>query len=747
MSHYSLQPICPVWVIAMWGLVCLGLILHAWRRQQATVPLRIRLWLLGLRLIGLVFLMGILLRPWQEKTIPQPGASRVVFLVDASPSMFDCKDAIEVDGNPVRRWDAACATLPDEYPWKAELLRFGENGLVAWPKSPSAASALPGDTPIGKALDEALDSQRRPGALPLAAIVLFSDGHETASDSSLIEAAKHARAQQIPVSTLTFGSSAIPPNAKVSIPSKSLTVLQGENLTLPVQVTSDFPTPFQAQVSISDETGRPLATQSRQVEADRPTEFAFELDVGDTPGEHAYTATLSGFPAQDGRPDDNQDTVVVHIEAPPHYRLLYLADNPLWEWRFLRTVAENTKDLEISAIIRIGRDPEAHAHLPTDFQPARLFHRINLHEDAVAAAEDRGFPTEPSEYAAFDAVVLECTAASSWTEEQCSALLAFVERRGGGVLLTGNPETLPEALRRLTPVGGWEEHQATVRNSLLVNREFIFEAEGASRLGTGKLALPIQTRYWGAHSQKPAARVAIRDENGDILLAAMGNYGAGRVAWLGLTETWRWCLAETELDGQAIHREFWETLLNWLSQNRQPILRAELPAEEVATGKPAMLGIWVTGPDFLPAPAAQVQARIRLPDQTSQVLAFSPSSEEIGFYQAEFIPPRPGAYTVEFTALATPDAIAVSTQAIFLARNLSREAQESAACPEIMSDIARMTNGVVLQPPIHWSKLPLAEQIPRHVVRHYFLENGWFLFLLVLIWGTEWWLRRRHGLK
>ncbi|MBR6470856.1 MAG: hypothetical protein IKS83_03585, partial [Victivallales bacterium] len=557
MSRYSFQPICAGWVVAMWSLVCLGLILHAWRRQCDSVPLRIRTCLLALRLAGLTFLTALLLRPWRETTIPQPGASRVVFLTDGSPSMFDHADAIDADGNPMRRWDAAVKALPAEYPWKAELWRFGENGLVPWPQSPSEASALPGDTPIGKALDEALDSRRRPGALPLAAVVLLSDGRETAPDSSLIEAAKHAKAQQIPVSTLALGSPVIPPNAAVSIVPRGLTVLQGEHFTLPVRVTSDFPAVLPVQVSIRDESGAHLATQVRQVERGAPAEFVFTLDADDAPGEHAYTASLSGQPAEDGRPDDNQDTIIVRIEAPPRHRLLYLAANPGWEWRFLRTVAESAKDLEISAILRIGRETEALAKLPADFRPARLFHRVNLPDGAATLAEDPGFPTAAEEYADFDAVALECSATASWTAEQCAALLAFVERHGGGVLLTGNPAPLPDALQRLLPVGNVTEHQAAVQNTLLVNREFIFEAECTSRLGAGKVALPPQTRYWAAQSSKPAARVALRDDHDGILLAAMGNYGAGRIAWLGLTESWRWCLAEDALDGQASHREFW----------------------------------------------------------------------------------------------------------------------------------------------------------------------------------------------
>ncbi|MBQ4481229.1 MAG: VWA domain-containing protein [Victivallales bacterium] len=747
MSTYSFQPLCPAWVIAMWSLICLGLILHAWRRQRDEVPPRIRAWLLALRLVGLAFLTMLMLRPWRETTVPQPGASRVVVLADASASMFDHADALGDDGKPLRRWDAAVAVLPESLPWTAERLRFAAQGLLPWPVEPATSSALPGETAIGNALDEALESRRRPGALPLAAIVLLTDGCETAPDSSLIDAAKRAKALRIPVSTYAVGSPATPPNASVSFTMSHIAVCQDESFALPVRATSDFPTPFPAQVTLCDGQDNPLSTRQISLSADTPVELSFELTAAGEPGDHAYSVRLSGQPPQDGNPTDDRDAVVVHVEPPPRHRLLYLAANPGWEWRFLREVAEGANDLELSGILRIGRDDESHGRLPADFRPTRLFHHYHLHDGVASDAEDRGFPTEAAEYSDYDAVVLECAAAADFTPEQCAALLAFVERHGGGLLLTGNPEPLPEELSRLIPVRDFESRQAHVQSSLMANRDFIFEAEATSRLGAGKIVMPVQTRYLVGHSLKPAARVALRDDRGDALLVAMGNYGAGRIAWLGLEESWRWCLADSELDGKAIHREFWETVLAWLGQNRQPVLRPELPTDEVAVGRSTQLGIWVTGPDFLPAPAAQVQMRVNMPGQETRLLALSPSPDEIGLYQVEFSPPVPGAYAVEFSALATPEAVAVTAQAMFLAKDFSREAQETAAQPELLADVARLTGGAVLHSPVNWAELPLSREIPFDVSRQYLLENAGVACLMVLVWCLEWWLRRRHGLK
>ncbi|MBO4620765.1 MAG: VWA domain-containing protein [Victivallales bacterium] len=740
MSTYSFQPICPAWVIAMWSLVCLGLIMHSYRRQRDELPARIRGGLLALRLGALALLAALLLRPWRETATPQPDASRVVILADASASMFDHTDEIGDDGKPRCRWDAAAAVLPEHFPWTAERLRFADQGLLPWT---AEATALPGETALGKALNEALESRRRPGALPLAAVVLLSDGCETAPDSSLIEAARHARALKIPVSTLAVGSSEVPPNAAVTFTTHRLSVPKGELITLTAQATSDFPKPFDATLTIRDNFGQHSFSRQIQLSPNASATFTFDLPAIDLAGDYAFTVRLSGQ-GEDGRPADDVDTLIVHIEEPPRRKLLYLAANPGWEWRFLRNVAEHASDLEISAILRIGRSDEDHATLPVDFRPNRLFHRFNLPGNT---AEDIGFPTEPAEYADFDAVVLECGAAKLFTTEQQAALLAFVERRGGGLLLTGDPASLPAELLKLLPAKDFEQKLAPVQNTLLVNREFIFDGESITRLATGKIALPARTRYLVAHTPKPAARVALSDDHGNTLLVAQGNYGAGRVAWLGLEESWRWCLADQKTDDVAIHREFWETLLSWLGHNRQPTLRPELPAGELATGVPATLAAWVTGPDFLPAPAAQVQVRLQLPTQESRRLTLSPAPDELGLYQAEFTPNVAGAYTIEYTALTTPDAIAVTAQAMFLAQDFSREAQESAAQPELLADVARMTGGTALHPPVNWTRLPLSEQIPQHISRTHFLENIWILLTLNLLWGLEWWLRRRHGLK
>ncbi|MBP5300081.1 MAG: VWA domain-containing protein [Victivallales bacterium] len=742
MSMYSFQPIFPPWVVAMWLLVCLGLILHGWRRQAETMPPRIRRALFGLRLAGLALLTAFLLRPWRETSTPKSGASRVVVLLDSSASMFDHADATDRQGPPRRRWDAALAALPETFPGPAELYRFSDQGLLPCPANLGETTALPGETALGTALEEALSSRQRPGALPLAAVVLLSDGAETAPGSSLVETARHARALKIPVSTLCLGSPEIPPNATAVWQTRRLTVAQGEPFQLTAKALSDFPDTIAANLTIHDNSGQLLTKQDILLRPNEASVLQFDLPPIAQAGDYAFTIRVTGQGA-DGRPSDDSDTALIHVEAPPHRKLLFLSANPGWEWRFLRLVAEHANDMEISAIVRIGRDAEANAALPSDFRPARLYHHFHLPE----SQDDLGFPGEPGDYADFDGVVLACSAAAQFTPQQCDALLAFVERKGGGLLLTGNPAELPEALLRVLPARDFEIRQAAAQNSLQGNCDFIFDAETASRLSGGKAALPRGTHYLAAQTPKPAARIALADEHGGAILVAQGNYGAGRVAWLGLEESWRWCLAPGETDGLALHREFWETLLEWLGHNRQPVLRLEMPSEESAVGQPVALAAWVTGPDFLPAPAAQVQVRIACPDQTTKLLTLSPAPEELGLFQTEFLPETAGAYTADFTALATPEALAVTAKGVFLARDISREAAEAGANPDLLADTARITGGATLQAPVNWSKLPLSPNSPQNITRAFLLENLACALLLILLWGTEWWLRRHHGLK
>ena len=100
-----------------------------------------------------------------------------------------------------------------------------------------------------------------------------------------------------------------------------------------------------------------------------------------------------------------------------------------------------------------------------------------------------------------------------------------------------------------------------------------------------------------------------------------------------------------------------------------------------------------------------------------------------------------------FVQVCRSGGISQAAQAMFLARDFSREAQEFATRPELLADVARMTGGAVLQSPVNWTELPLSREIPHIIARHYLLENAGIVCLLVLIWGLEWWLRRRHGLK
>lgn len=172
-----------------------------------------------------------------------------------------------------------------------------------------------------------------------------------------------------------------------------------------------------------------------------------------------------------------------------------------------------------------------------------------------------------------------------WTEE------ALADR--DALLLLAGAEAGPEALRAL------EAYGARGRGVLLaagaVGLAQLGPAGGVAAAG----ALPADSLSWSAPPEiaplptadlstgvlpfrlpSPAATVAARTAAGEPVLI-LAPLGRGRVAGLGLLDTWRWALRAGH---EAEHRAFWRSLADWLSAPAADSLGVRLEPAEAAAG-------------------------------------------------------------------------------------------------------------------------------------------------------------------
>ena len=121
------------------------------------------------------------------------------------------------------------------------------------------------------------------------------------------------------------------------------------------------------------------------------------------------------------------------------------------------------------------------------------------------------------------------------------------------------------------------------------------------------LPLPPGSELQVCRRNKRGARTALSlGDSQDSLLSAQ-TYGAGRSAFLGLSETWKWRFMDHA--GETVHQTFWNCLLVWLAEQHQPQLQPGNDGAKVAVdepvGQPEILGS-----DFSPAADALASAVI-----------------------------------------------------------------------------------------------------------------------------------------
>lgn len=717
----------PWLVIAGWAAASALLLLARHALLASTLSRRTVWSITGLRLLALALAAVLLLQPYREHRVPDRDAFRTAVVLDASASM-----TVRDTAGGRSRLDVVRQAVGADAPAGPSLLdRLRESGrtdvyIVAETLRPwrpgNPLPVLPGRTALGAALESLLQDD---AGAPLGSVLLLSDGHTNAGPSP-IEVCKRFRARGVPVSCLGIGESRQPGDLCVRFAGSPPKGRKGEPLTLNIRVENRFDHPVATRLTLSD---------AQAVLAERdvaiPARGTREEHVGVIPlraGYVSYRARVDAVPG-DAQPETDVDYAAAQVTEPDRFRVLFLGAHLGWEFRFLRLVCDAHPQLSLAAVLQTGPGS---------------FYQVGFGE----AAEGRldGFPDDPEVINRFDAVVLDARAGPALDARRTEALIGFVDRRGGGLLVLGPAAALPEPLREVLPVVPPPAGVLTARERLLPNPEFIFDLDPGRALDPAAgLPLPAGEPMWLAQTLKRGARsAATLRGNGLSALAAHG-YGSGRIACLGIETTWRWRLASPA--GQSSHSAFWNALLVWLSSTGKPRLRSLADGARAALGEPVPLDIHLLGSDFLPAPDARVTAAVTSPSGKTVETPLDPAADTPGLYSVSFYPEEPGEYRVAYRAEGPSGDF--SAEAHFLARRTGAEMEDTAYREDVLRDMARITGGVFLpcREMDSLRALPLSRAVPTRVSRLYWSRNGVLLALLGAVLGAEWFLRRRVGLK
>ena len=724
-TAWSFEPVFSWPLILLWFLVCLGLAFLSWRRFRHLLGFSSRMLLFSLRSLALLLSVIVLLQPMLKTSEPEPGSFRIAILADCSRSM-ETKDAPDAPARSenLRQLLNSSAIEQIARQGELEIKGFSEKlqPLGLW--TDAALPVLPGVTDLGAVLQQTAEGT--PGAAPLGAVVLMSDGNDSGKKNSP-QIAKQFKQQRIPVCCVGIGSRSPARDVLVRFQQTSLQVSRDTPFELVADVESSYPEPLSLTLELL-ENGIAVQRQNVQVSSGEKQTARFSCTSA-TAGFRTYGVRIL-VPTDDKRSDNNLDFTSVKVQEPDRFSLLYLGGALNWEWRFLRIHAERNKQIELAAIIQSG--------------PKNYF-RTGLSADQLDGL--KAFPENTIFYADYDAVLLDTLAASKLTQAGCEALLAFVERKGGGLLITGDPSLLPEAFRQILPLHEAERIMAAPESRLLPDPEIVFDRDVNLVFRSGRgIPLSAGSPIYLSRKIKSGARPALVLSNRPDPILTVQSYGAGRSAFLGIAETWKWRFATP--DGEALHRTFWDCLLIWLAERQQPQLQPGNESMKVAVDEETTLPIHVLGTDFRPAANAEVQAIISRPDGEIREIRLDPSASEPGLFSAPFLPEMPGEYRIQWQVTLPEQNLA--TETMLLARQTGAEMQNTDYQEETLRDIARISQGKYLTAEEFASgkvDIPLSPKLPqRQSTRP--LASSWLLLLLIAAAFTAEWGTRRHlGLK
>lgn len=714
-------PIPFLWMVAGAVIALAGLgFMHA--RLRRLIRPRYLWGLTGLRFASFVGIIFLLLNPYRLDTQPDREGFRVAVLVDASGSMdtFDLAEGKSSRFELVTKWlteekDSPLASLRGNG-YQLDISLFAEETVSFTGES----RLLPGSTAIGSILRETLVGDGLAGA-QLGGVLLISDGMTNAG-SSPIEAAHEFRQRGIPISTIGVGSLRPPGEVTGEFASSQYQGEKGQPLELQVRVRNSRSVPEKVRVELQHEE-QVIATQEVELAANSEQLVPFSVTPYQTGGQ-AYHVKIF-------RPDapPQTDIAAVEVEEPDTFRILYLAGRPSLELRFLQQALQNSEQISFEAIVQTGEEA--------------FFHLLRPEQETMI---EKNFPDDPLFYNGYDAIILHRSALEHLPNDGI-ALRDFIQHRGGGLLFTGGTTELPEEWRRLLPVAETSSLVPPLARDLTVEAAPAFhEVTGGALFNRPPPFLPAQLPAFVAQEWKRGARPILRLSDGTGIVLGAQAYGAGRVGWLGTENTWRWRLRSDH--GLDQHQIFWNHALVWLASSGRPRLDVAFQGKRLPLGQDIDAGIDVRGADFRPARQADVQATVQTPSGETRQIQLLPSLRKPGRFETEFRPDEAGEYRIRYQ-VALPEGEEISYDAFFIASHQDEERENTAYREDLLRDLARLTGGKFL--PYSQAKdlreLPLAEGVPTEETRHYLAQNWLFLLLLAVPLFSEWYIRRKLGLK
>jgi uncharacterized membrane protein len=388
------------------------------------------------------------------------------------------------------------------------------------------------------------------------------------------------------------------------------------------------------------------------------------FDIG---GAGAKTLQISAAPLPgEENTANNTLTRLVNVGSQPR-RILYIENEPRWEYKFIRQAEEEDRMVQIASMVRTSEN--------------------KIYRQGIADPKELadGFPSRAEDMFVYQGLIIGSVEAGYFTPGQQELIREFVDRRGGGLLLLGgqfaladggwNASKLPDLLPTTLPTqAGTFHREADPRNGTthttvelapagvdsIITRLVDDPAANAAKWKK----LPYLMDYEDPGTPKPGAAVLanmITPEGRKLPLLITENFGRGRTAIMATGGSWRWQMSSPL--GDTAHDLFWQQLLRWLVSDTPGHVAASVPDQILLDSGAVTITADVRDQQYNPAPDARVEAHILGPSGVSALVEMTPVPDSPGQFQAAWSAPKVGAYLTEVTAQRSVVGQAISSPA------------------------------------------------------------------------------------
>jgi hypothetical protein len=764
-----LDPLIPTMALLA-GLLCyLAAVGFFYRRHIAIVSRRYWAFLLAAKILSALGLVVLLLNPYFVRQMPDTTTFNVAMLVDGTASMDtrDCAGASRLETvkeqllGPDARFRKEVLESRDNinsYLFAGDELRRFDTSIDF--------ESLPGDSDIDVALRKLISNNADSNTV--GAVLLVSDGLDNRG-FSLIEGSKPYEALGIPIHCIGVGDNRQKNDLGITWTSVPDTAEKSKAFQLKALVQRNFEGDYTARVEVHD--GVRLVHEQK---------VEFTGTVTEMPVEIQHTAFVAGFEPLKIRvlalPEEvnklnNIDFAGTDVTNPYVFEAFYYSANLDWDYKYLKFFMEGEERMRLSAVIRVGEESYYARGINRDAKGEKS------EPEAETALEEESAREEPGETGAEDVapasppllpmridgfpdhtiinshscLIVDLNSLYLMDEEDLEVLVKFVENRGGGIIFTGIAKEVPQPIRQLLPVRtipdeliSIEKARVAFRHSSVLARRSLDNLEEVA----DRLSMPPDSFFYkltGDHLKPGALTVATVGGSPYVIVAAH-NYGAGKVAFVNLDDTWKWVMNHD--DGDRHFAVFWGQLISWISSSSKQRITVKPTTTRLDLANEQEFSVEVLDVDYIPDNHAEVLATITTPDGDEETMRLFPNPKIDGRYIGKFIPRTIGEYRFRFEAkLKNGDKLRDSSD--YLVVNLSPEAEPRPIAETRLQSLARLTGGQ------YWNyhdideidDLPINRKVSFIEEKQAWLKYWAYLAVLIAAVLPDWILRRRIGLR